>query len=113
MKDETHGIPIEEFVGLRPKMYSLQYHENGCEVEKKTAKGISKNVTKRDIRHSHYRDCLFSKKRTINNMKQLRSFKHQIYTLNMNKIGLSPYDDKRYILEDGVTTLAYGHYSIT
>ncbi|KAK3733350.1 hypothetical protein QZH41_003614 [Actinostola sp. cb2023] len=39
MKDETHGLPIEEFVGLRPKMYSLLYHEEGREVEKKTAKG--------------------------------------------------------------------------
>ncbi|KAK3711743.1 hypothetical protein QZH41_018479, partial [Actinostola sp. cb2023] len=38
MKDETHGLPIEEFVGLRPKMYSLLYHEEGREVEKKTAK---------------------------------------------------------------------------
>jgi hypothetical protein len=24
MKDETHGIPIQEFVGLRPKMYSMR-----------------------------------------------------------------------------------------
>ena len=30
----------------------------------------------------------------------------------MNKIGLSPYDDKRYLLDDGVTSLAYGHTNI-
>ena len=23
MKDETHGVPIQEFVSLRPKMYSI------------------------------------------------------------------------------------------
>ena len=34
-KDETHGILIEEFVGLRPKMYSLLYIENNRMVEKK------------------------------------------------------------------------------
>ena len=45
-------------------------------------------------------------------MQQLRSEKHKIYTANLNKVGLSPYDDKRYILEDGITTLAYGHYHI-
>ena len=112
-KDETHGIPIREFVGLRPKMYSLLYHENGKEVEKKTAKGIKKHVTKRNIRHAHYKDCLFDRKRTLASMKQIRSFKHQLYTININKIGLSPYDDKRYILEDGVTTIAYGHKEIT
>ncbi|KAK3735533.1 hypothetical protein QZH41_005010 [Actinostola sp. cb2023] len=62
MKDETHGLPIEEFVGLRPKMYSLLYHEEGREVEKKTAKGVAKHVTTHRIRHTHYRDCLFEKK---------------------------------------------------
>ena len=46
MKDETHGIPIQEFVGLRPKMYSILYTENNKLVEKKTAKGIKKSVTK-------------------------------------------------------------------
>ena len=112
MKDETHGIPVQEFVGLRPKMYSLLYQEGGRDVEKKTAKGIAKYVTKRDIRHAHYKDCLFLKKRTMATMKQLRSDKHEIYTVTINKIGLSPYDDKRYILEDGITTLAYGHYHI-
>ncbi|KAK3738643.1 hypothetical protein QZH41_001793, partial [Actinostola sp. cb2023] len=44
MKDETHGLPIEEFVGLRPKMYSLLYHEEGREVEKKTAKEWASNI---------------------------------------------------------------------
>ena len=38
MKDETAGVPIEEFVGLRPKMYSLLY---GGGKEKRTAKDIS------------------------------------------------------------------------
>ena len=38
MKDETHGISIQEFVGLRPKMYSILYTENDKPVEKKTAK---------------------------------------------------------------------------
>ena len=112
MKDETHGIPIQEFVGLRPKMYSLLYLEEGREVEKKTAKGIAKHVTKRHVRHAHYRDFLFLKQRTMNNMTQLRSIRHQLYTVNINKIGLTPYDDKSYILEDRLTTLAYGHYHI-
>ena len=56
MKDETHGVPIEEFVGLQPKMYSLLYTENSKTVEKKVAKGIT-NATKREIRHEHYKEC--------------------------------------------------------
>ena len=47
MKDETHDIPIQEFIGLRRKMYSILYTENDKQVEKKTAKGIKKSVTKR------------------------------------------------------------------
>ena len=110
MKDECHGIPTREFVGLRPKMYSLLYSENGKTIEKKVAKGINKGVTKRDIKHQHYRECLFEKKRQMANMNRIQSFKHHLYSVNLNKIGLSPYDDKRYILDDGVTTLAHGHY---
>ncbi|XP_041377266.1 uncharacterized protein LOC121389682 [Gigantopelta aegis] len=40
MKDEMHGIPIHEFVGLKSKMYSLIYQEKDQVMEKKTAKGI-------------------------------------------------------------------------
>ena len=61
MKDETHGIPIQEFVGLRPKMYSITYTEENKEVEKKTAMGIKKSVTRRNIRHESYRECLLEK----------------------------------------------------
>jgi hypothetical protein len=61
IKDETHGFPIQEFVGLRPKMYSIHYTENNKQVEKKTAKGIKKSVRKRKLRHAGYRECLFEK----------------------------------------------------
>ncbi len=109
MKDETHGIPIQEFVGLRPKMYSILYTENDKPVEKKTAKGIKKFVTKRKFRQASYKECLLEKKQTIASMNQIRSESHEIYSIKLNKIGLSPYDDKRYILNDGMNTLAYGH----
>jgi len=55
MKDETRGVPIREFVGLRPNMYSILYNENGEEIEKKTAKGITRCVTNKKIRHAHYK----------------------------------------------------------
>ena len=113
MKDETHGVPIEEFIGLRPKMYSILYTENDKPVEKKTAKGIAKNVTKKVIRHNDYKTCLFDQTLKMASMKQIRSERHQLYSIALNKIGLSPYDDKRYILPNGVATLAHGHYRIS
>jgi len=40
----------------------------------------------------------------------LRSDMHDVYTEEVNKIALSADDDKRIILEDGISTLSYGHY---
>ena len=45
-------------------------------------------------------------------MNMIRSKSHIVNTYEVNKIGLSCYDDKRYILDDGISTLAYGHYKI-
>jgi hypothetical protein len=42
-------------------------------------------------------------------INQIRSESHEIYSIKLNKIGLNPCDDKRYILNDGMNTLAYGH----
>ncbi|GBM46365.1 hypothetical protein AVEN_220805-1, partial [Araneus ventricosus] len=43
-KDELHSKPIFEFIGLRPKMYSIK-SERG----EKTAKGVARSVAERNI----------------------------------------------------------------
>ena len=45
-------------------------------------------------------------------MKGIKPFNHRMYTYESNKIFLSAFDDKRYILDDGINTLAYGHKDI-
>ena len=46
-------------------------------------------------------------------MYGLRSYNHQIYLYKrVNKIGLNPYANKRWILLDGIRTLPYGHWRI-
>ena len=42
--------------------------------------------------------------------QQCLNIRHNIYTEEINKVPLSANDDKRIILEDGMHTLAYGHY---
>jgi len=42
----------------------------------------------------------------------IRSHMHDVYTEEVNKVALSAEDDKRVIMEDGIHTLAYGHYSL-
>ena len=45
-------------------------------------------------------------------MKIIKPFNHRMYTYEINKVSLSAFDDKRYILADGINTLAYGHKDI-
>ena len=80
--------------------------------EGKTAKGIKKNVIKNEITHENYRDTLFNNQQMHHKMKTIRSQKHQLGSYEINKVSLSCFDDKRYILEDGITSYAYGHYEI-
>ena len=108
-KDETCGIPIVEFIGLRSKMCSIKLDDQS---EKKTAKGIVRNVIKKELKHKNYKDILLTGGRMNSNMKMIRSIDHNIFTLNVNKVSLSAYDDKRYIREDGISSYAYGHYNI-
>ena len=105
-KDEAAGTIIKEFVGLRSKMYSYIKDNNK---EQKTAKGIKKNVIKNNIKHINYKETLFNNQQMHHKMKTIRSQNHQIRSYEINKVSLSSYDDKRYILEDGIYTYAYGH----
>lgn len=45
-------------------------------------------------------------------MTWIQSDHHDLYTVQQNKIALSPFDDKRYIRPDGINTYAYGHWRI-
>ena len=104
MKDEFNGVKIVEFVGLKSKMYSL-IAENDLEVNK--AKGVNLK-----LRHNEYVDVLFGKKIVRHKMKRTQSRLHSVGTYDLNKISLSCFNDIRYVLGDGINTLAYGHKDI-
>ena len=42
-------------------------------------------------------------------MKRIQSMKHKIGSYDVNKISLSFFDVKRFILNDGITTLSSFH----
>ena len=109
-KDETAGVPIKEFIGLKSKMYSISLDN---EKNSKKAKGFKKNVIRKGISHQDYLDVLNESKVLHHRMKTIRSDCHQISSYQINKISLSPFDGKRYILSDGISSYAYGNLSIT
>ena len=128
MKDECAGRLIVEYVGLRPKMYAiLKADDKTVDIAKasdkdakerivkadkkeiKTAKGVKKSVVSNEIRYKDYKEALLDKKTFRHGMDVLRSERHHIYGQHLNKISLSPFDSKRWISENGIDTLAYGH----
>ena len=108
-KDEVAGKIIKEFVGLRAKLYSFKMDD---ETENKRCKGVKKQVVKETITHEDYKTCLTTGKEILRKQNILRSYNHEVYTEEVNKVALSATDDKRYILSDGKDTLAWGHHKI-
>ncbi len=107
MKDECGGKQITKFVGLRSKLYSYEM-ANGAQVKK--CKGIKKRIIKNEITIDDFEECLFSGRPQLRTMNTIRSRQHDVGTERINKTALSANDDKRIILEDGVQTMAIGHW---
>ena len=57
MKDETAGVATEEFVGLKPKIYSFLVDDNS---EEKKAKVVNRNAIAA-LSHGEYKDDLLNK----------------------------------------------------
>ena len=108
-KYEVKCKVIDEFVGLRAKLYSFKMFEGE---ETKKCKGIKKSVVKKSITHEDYKKCLFTGKEQLREINVIRSYKHEVYTEVVNKIALCYKEDKRYIQEGQTDTLALGHYRI-
>ena len=116
-KDELNSLTLEEFIGLRPKCYSLLYYgkvknnivEHYDITEKQTAKGTKEIVKNAVLRHNHYKQCVENLETVRVKQNVIRSKAHQIGSYNQTKLALTAFDTKRYIKDDGIHTLAYGH----
>ena len=116
-KDVCSGVVVVEFAGLRPKLYIFKttddaYLQDTEKLAMCKSKGISKYVVKNQITFEDYKRCLFSGKIIRKDNRYFRTKKHAVQTVTVNKIALSPNDDKRYICENKISTLAYGHYRL-
>ena len=59
-----------------------------------------------------FEDVLFNEKIIRHKMKRIQNKKHKLGTYEIDKISLSCFDDKSYVLDDGIYYLAYFHKDI-
>ena len=97
MKDEYGGKSIVKFLGLKSKMYSILDESNNEKITSKGHNGF--------IEFQEFYDTLFKKKILRHTMRGIKSKNHNLGTYKTNKIPLSCFDDKRYILKNGYITI--------
>ena len=101
MKDEFGRVIVVEFFGLKSKMHSMR---NIDDKECNTARIVSIATN-----FDGFKDVLFNEKIIRHKKKRIQSKKHKLEIYEIGKISLSCFDDKRYVLDDGICTLAYFH----
>lgn len=114
-KPEADPVAIQEFVGLRPKVYSTR--EKGSDEPHMRCKGTPKNSMELYVTHDKYKACLFHNYLRENlrqkvGIDMIRSKDHHIFSIKSSKVSLTCNDSKRFILHDNIHSLAYGHCAI-
>ena len=110
MKDELGGKIMTEFVALTLELYS--YKVLGGSEDKK-CKGIKKCVVKKTLTFEDYKNCLFDDSTEYRSQLMFRSSKHEVHTIEVNKVALNRNDDKRISRKDGISTFARGHKDLS
>ena len=93
-------------MALKPKLYSYRKLDGS---EDKKCKGIKKCVVKKTLTFEDYKTCLFNDSTEYRSQLMLRSSKHEVHTIEVNKVALNRDDDKRIYRKDGISTFARGH----
>ena len=111
MKGELEGKIMTGFVALTPKSYAYRKLDNK---EDKKCKGIKKCVMKKTFDFDDYKNCLLDVKSKSIYKSQLmfRNNKHEIHTVEVNKVALNRDDDKRIVRKDGISILVRDYYPL-
>ena len=82
-------------------------------MEDKKCKGIKKCVVKKALTFEDYKNCLFEDSTEYRSQLMFGSIRHEIFTLEVNKVALNKDDDKHVAKKDGISTLAIGHKDLS
>ena len=102
-KDEYKGKVTKEATALKSKLYFLDIL-NGKIIKK--VKGITKATIKHQINIDDAKDCLMNKKNKWHKNYCIRAQKFEVNTIEQNKISMSPFDNKRYLVNN-IETIPY------
>ena len=104
MKNEKPLNRIKQVYALKSKSYNILMDNNQ---EESKHKGHDYNFTT-----SEYHDVTFNKKVLVHPLNKITSIRHDIFTKETIKKTLNSFDEKRYLCDDGIHTLALGHKDI-
>jgi len=118
-KDELGRNILADYVGLRSKEYATKKFDTSTKTkttDRKKSKGTQKRLVKKVLEFEDYVRSLFDTDTDQPGMRlenvRIASTMGTVSLVKQNKWCLNPADKKRYILNNKIDTLAFGHYAI-
>ena len=109
---KSYALTLSDYPGMCEK----DFCDGGCGLKTcignggKKCKGAKKAVVKKGITLEDYKNCVFNQQSKDITQLCFRTHGHEMFTEKINKVALSPKDDKRVILSDGIRTVPIGHW---
>jgi len=107
MKDEHPDTEIVELIAPKSKCYVLRLKGEGNEIFQKRCKGVTKAKI-RNIGINEFARCIKEKIKIKGEMSNISAKNNVLRTLLVNKVCMSSFDDKRYLLECGIHSVPHG-----
>ena len=106
MNDETTGLSIKLFGGLKPKIYPYLVNDGS---KHKKAKGMNRNFVEKVTHNKYIWRCFLKSKCSRHSMNRIQNKNHRIGTYEINKTYLSCFDEKIYIQNNFYYGLTLGY----
>ena len=112
------GNLLLEYVGVKSKAYALRKLvrftkekklENNTIIEIKKLKGVQSYEVDQNLSFDIYKQSIFEEKTILTNNIRFHTDLHKVKTVLQRKVGLTAYDDKRYICDDGIKSLPFNY----
>ena len=112
-KDEFNGQIPKVCTALNPKVYCFKHqaYNDKKEIvnkEKKTCKGVSKSVVKKEINHADYLNVLKTGETLSKEVIGFRSDNHVIHTTKTKKKALTSWYDKMQMIDE-INNVPFGY----